>query len=230
MSSLLIRRQNNVLLDADHTARLGDFGYASLVGNIPEVLTYLRRSTARPGALRWIAPEQVDEETFNRTTKSDIYSFGCVALQESSLDSNSRRILITLQVLSGKEPWSEVRQDSAVVLRLAKGDKPGRPESRTLNDSDWNLIQDCWSSIEERPTAEAIISSIQRSLHYFPRSPPLCDLLRSWSGQADRGVESSSSLSQGSTEGSNVHVGGDEANQNRYIVMSISVESIILIP
>ena len=114
VSSLLTRRQNNVLLDADHTARLGDFGYASLVGNIPEVLTYLQRSTARPGALRWIAPEQVDEETFNRTTKSDIYSFGCVALQESPLDSNSRpTILITLQVLSGKEPWSEVRQDSA---------------------------------------------------------------------------------------------------------------------
>ncbi|KAF8557941.1 kinase-like protein [Imleria badia] len=73
-----------------YTARLGDFGYASLVGNIPEALTYLERSTARPGALRWIAPEQVDpEEAFTRTTKSDIYSFGCVALQGRSLDTNS---------------------------------------------------------------------------------------------------------------------------------------------
>ena len=78
------RKQNNVLLDADYTARLADFGYASLVGNIPEALTYLQRSTARPGALRWIAPEQIDpEETFNRTTNTDIYSFGCVALQAS---------------------------------------------------------------------------------------------------------------------------------------------------
>jgi len=71
-----------VLLDADYTARLADFGYASLVGNIPEALTYLQRSTARPGALRWIAPEQVDsEEMFKPTTKTDIYSFGCIALQ-----------------------------------------------------------------------------------------------------------------------------------------------------
>lgn len=77
-------RQNNVLVDADCAARLADFGYASLVGSIPEALAYLQRSTARPGALRWIAPEQIDlEETFTRTTKSDIYSFGCVGLQES---------------------------------------------------------------------------------------------------------------------------------------------------
>ena len=76
--------QNNVLLDADYTARLADFGYASLVGNIPEALAYLQRSTIRPGAIRWSAPEQVEsDETFDRTTKSDIYSFGCIALQAS---------------------------------------------------------------------------------------------------------------------------------------------------
>jgi len=198
---------NNVLLDGDYAARLTDFGYASLVGNIPEVLTYLQRSTARPGALRWIAPEQVDEETFNRTSKSDIYSFGCVALQ----------------VLSGKQPWSEVRQDSAVVLRLARGHKPGRPESQTLNDSHWNLIQDCWSPIEERPAAEAIISTIQRFLSDCAQSPPLRDLLRSWSGQADLGPESSLSVSQGPTEGARTHVGqaaSDEDNQNRMVSFS----------
>ena len=73
-----------MLLDGDYTARLADFGYASLIGNIPEALSYLQRSTSRPGALRWIAPEQIDsEETVSRTTKSDIYSFGCVALQAS---------------------------------------------------------------------------------------------------------------------------------------------------
>ena len=86
-----------MLLDADYTVRLVDFGYASLVGNIPEALAYLQRSTARPGALRWIAPEQVDlEKMFNRTTKTDIYSFGCVALQGSSSDLDARPMLISL--------------------------------------------------------------------------------------------------------------------------------------
>ena len=166
-----------MLLDADYTARLADFGYSSLVGNIPEALSYLQRSTARPGALRWIAPEQVDpEETFKRTTKTDIYSFGCIALQGSSLDSDARPMLISLQVLSGKQPWSEVREDSAVVLRLAKGHKPGRPESPTLNDSHWNLIQHCWSPMDERPSAEVIIPTIQQFLGHCPQSSDVTNL------------------------------------------------------
>ena len=81
-----------MLVDADYTVRLADFGYASLVGNIPEALTYLQRSTKTSGALRWTAPEQVDAEEkgeFNRTTKTDIYSFGCVAVEGSYLDSDA---------------------------------------------------------------------------------------------------------------------------------------------
>lgn len=82
--------QHNVLLDSDYTARLADFGYASLVGNIPEALRYLQRSTARPGALRWSAPDQVRSEgAFIRTPKSDIYSFGCVVFQVGLLDANT---------------------------------------------------------------------------------------------------------------------------------------------
>ncbi|KAF8556861.1 kinase-like protein [Imleria badia] len=172
---------NNVLLDADYTARLTDFGYASLVGNIPEALMYLQRSTARPGALRWVAPEQIkSEDPFNRTPKSDIYSFGCVALQASSFDANVKSTLIFSQVLSGKQPWSEVGGDLAVIVELLKGHKPGRPTSRAINDAHWIFIQDCWSPIEERPTAELMIVAIQRFLGYCPRPLPLCDLLPSW--------------------------------------------------
>ena len=181
-----------MLLDADYTARLTDFGYASLVGNIPEAYSYLQRSTARPGALRWIAPEQVDpEETSKRTTKSDIYSFGCIALQGRTLDTMTGSVLMLLQVLSGKQPWSEVREDSAVVLRLAKGHKPGRPESRAMHDSYWDLIQDCWSPIERRPLAEAIISVIQGFLSDVPQLPPLCDLLMSGFDHVDPLVDTS---------------------------------------
>ena len=75
-----------MLIDADRTARLVDFGFASLVGDIPDALNYLERSTTRPGALRWAAPEQVlSDDGFKLTTKSDIYSFGCISLQECLL-------------------------------------------------------------------------------------------------------------------------------------------------
>jgi len=101
-------------------------------------------------------------------------------------------------------------------LRLAKGHKPGRPESQILNDSRWNLIQHCWSPIEERPAAEAIIPTIQQFLSHCSEFPPLCDLLRLWSDQADLGAESS-------TEGSSSHVtpgASDEGDQNRITSLS----------
>ena len=142
-------------------------------------------------------------------------------------------MLISLQVLSGKQPWSEVRQDSAVVLRLAKGHKPGRPESRIMGDSHWNLIQDCWSPMEERPAADVIILTIQRFLSHCPQSPPLCDILQSWSGQADLGAEPWLSRTQGPTEGSSTHdsqAASHGDNRHRYIVIIVSVQSIILIP
>ncbi|KAF8125975.1 hypothetical protein EV363DRAFT_1349348, partial [Boletus edulis] len=151
-------------------------------GNIPEALGYLQRSTARPGALRWSAPEQIlSEEAVNRTTKSDIYSFGCV--------------------LTGKQPWSEISADGAVILRLAKGHKPGRPKSRMMDDSHWCLIRDCWSPMEERPTAEVIKSAIRQFLNDGPRSPPLHDLIQSCSSDHD-GAELLSPPSEVPAQGS----------------------------
>jgi len=140
-------------------------------------------------------------------------------------------LLISMQVLSGKQPWSEVREDSAIVLRLAKGLTPGRPDSQTLNDLHWSLIQDCWSAVEERPAAEVIISTIKQFLSYYPRSPPLRDLLPAWSSKADFGAKSLSSINHPPTDGPSTQVtqaASDEDDQNRYIVMVISVHSIML--
>ena len=117
------------------------------------------------------------------------------------------------------------------MLCLAKGDKPGRPETPILNDSHWDLIQDCWSAIEERPAAGVIIPTIEHFLSHCPLSPPLCDLPPAWSSQVDLGAESSS-LSKNFTTGSHTHVAeavSDENDQNRYIVMFISLQFIILI-
>ncbi|KIJ59722.1 hypothetical protein HYDPIDRAFT_32938 [Hydnomerulius pinastri MD-312] len=75
---------NNVLIDERSRARLVDFGFATVIGDLPEGLTYLRRSTHRPGAIRWAAPERFlleDDEVFRPGEGSDIYSFGNIMLQ-----------------------------------------------------------------------------------------------------------------------------------------------------
>ena len=178
----------------------------------------------RPGALRWIAPEQIEsEESSDRTPKSDVYSFGCIALQESWLDTNVRSMLTGLQVLSGKEPWSEVMEDAAVVLRLAKGQKPARPESRTINDTHWDMIQCCWSPVDERPGAVVLISTIQQFLGDCPPCPPLHGLLASWSGPTDSlPDEPSSSHGLSRTVDS-----FDMRNRTRYGTIVISIQSVL---
>lgn len=105
-------------------------------------------------------------------------------------------VLIFLQVLSGKLPWSEVRMDARVIILLRQGDKPKRPESRPVDDQHWNFIQQCWSSIEERPAAEDIVPSIQHFLNHHPPAGPPRDLslFTSWSSQDESKVTSSDPL------------------------------------
>ena len=106
----------------------------------------------------------------------------------------------SLQVLSGRQPWSEIKEDVAVVLRLAKGDKPGRPKSCALDDSHWNLIQACWLPVEQRPSMEAIISDIRMFMSHCPDSLPLCDSIKSWPSQAELGGNSSEYILQAAND------------------------------
>ena len=95
-------------------------------------------------------------------------------------------------MLSGKQPWFEVREDAAIVLRLHQGHKPGRPESRAMDDSHWHFIQCCWLPLDERPTADTTLLSIQRLLNDYPPSGPLRDMFISSSSQAGSLVDESS--------------------------------------
>lgn len=155
-----------MLIDADYAACLADFGCASLVGNVPEGMSYLLRSTAQAGTLRWTTPEQIlPGDKICRTLKSDTYSFGCMIFLESFSCPNAVSVLIFLQVLSGKQPWTEVNSETSVIIHLHQGHKPCRPESRPIDDQHWHFIQQCWSLAEKRPTVEDIISSIQNFLN-----------------------------------------------------------------
>ncbi|KAG8218109.1 kinase-like domain-containing protein [Butyriboletus roseoflavus] len=189
---------NNVLLDADYTARLADFGYASLVGANSEALAHLSPMESR--SFRWIVPEQVlsdSEGRFQKTLKSDIYSFGNIALQARPHGMNVGPFLIHPQVLSGKQPWSEIHNDTSVVICLAQGRKPERPKSRVIDDRHWELIKVCWSSVpEDRPTSEGVVSTIQKFPDYHSYTQPIRDLMVSFSRQSHtrvRGPTSSDS-------------------------------------
>ena len=174
-------KQNNVLLDHNYDARLTDFGYASMVGELPEASVYLQMTTMKPGTLRWAAPEHFladAEQTIQPTTQSDIYSFGNIALLVGVVSCTSYIFSSLFKILSGKHPWSEIQRDTAVILQLSQGNKPKRPSSRPIEDQHWELIERCWSSVGHRPCAEDVMFSLQQFLDSFPRPLPLVDIFR----------------------------------------------------
>ena len=63
------------------------------------------------------------------------------------------------------------------MIQLHQCHKPARPESRPIQDAHWALIEQCWASIDQRPPAEDIQSSVQSFFHAFPTPQPLCDFL-----------------------------------------------------
>ena len=165
-----------MLLDDNYTARLVDFGSSYMVGETPEALSYLSRSFNRLGTIRWAAPEHLLALDVERTTQSDIYTLGNLMLYASP-PFITRICSHLLQVLSGKLPWSEMRQDVQVVIRLSQGHKPARPESRPIRDTHWALIEQCWSSIDQRPHVNYVVSSLEDFLRPYPVPQPLRDTI-----------------------------------------------------
>ncbi|KAF8123353.1 hypothetical protein EV363DRAFT_1106523, partial [Boletus edulis] len=162
--------QTNVLLDDNCVARLTDFGYASMIGDIPEALLYLQMTTMKPGTIRWAAPEHflVDvDQPMRPTTQSDIFPRKPRALGKHRI-MHHVYILISFQVLSGKHPWSEIQREAAVIIQLSRGIKPKRPLSRPIQDQHWELIERCWAPVGDRPPAEDVVSSLQEFMRASP--------------------------------------------------------------
>ena len=95
--------------------------------------------------------------------------------------------------MSGKPPWSECRRDEVVILHLAKGHRPRRPQTRPIDDEHWGFIEHCWLPVQERPSAEYLVSSVLDFLRSHPDPQPFCSKLVS-AGEGDLRVPLSGPL------------------------------------
>ncbi|KAG0701592.1 kinase-like domain-containing protein [Suillus ampliporus] len=128
---------NNVLINAKGVAYLADY----------ELTTY--RGQHIPPSVRWAAPERFDNQSVViPTTKSDVYSLGGVIFQ----------------ILTGREPYYEVRSRSKVSVEILNGNKPSRPLDIHIADGHWLFIQKCWSVPEIRPSAAEVLHFAQREV------------------------------------------------------------------
>ncbi|KAG2073457.1 kinase-like protein [Suillus decipiens] len=125
---------NNILIDAMGVAYLADYN-----------VTAAHRGEHIPPSVRWAAPEHFDSQNVVApTTESDIYSLGSVIYQ----------------ILTGREPYYEVRDKSKVAIEILDGNKPSRSHDTHIEDHHWLFMQKCWSVPESRPSAAEV-------LHFF---------------------------------------------------------------
>ncbi|OAX35470.1 kinase-like protein [Rhizopogon vinicolor AM-OR11-026] len=141
----------NVLIHADGTACLADFGLSLVFSEVVSV-TQASWTSSFHGNLPWLAPELLGQSDDTKPVRpnmwSDIYSFGG----------------LMLQVLTSKIPYYYLR-DAAVVVAIATGVKPLRSYYPLFSDTYWHFIEECWSSEpQDRPVAERLVEVIRDGL------------------------------------------------------------------
>lgn len=126
--------QFNVLVTTTRRAILCDFGLAT----VREVAhTGLTTATDFKASFRWCPPEVADNKP--RTFESDMWSWGCLALE----------------IITGDFPYPAVTIDVAVVGQILKGKLPNEGSKVRMPPGCLGLLELCWSNDPlQRPTAQ----------------------------------------------------------------------------
>ncbi|OAX34481.1 kinase-like protein [Rhizopogon vinicolor AM-OR11-026] len=142
---------SNVLVHGNGRACLADFGLSTIV--VEFIGTSYLTNTIK-GNIRWAAAElfevpgddEQDEAVVSLSTECDIYSFGS----------------ITLQVLTCKVPYYNMKKDNVVLWQVMTGKKPEPPKESQIAPSHWDLIERCWLPRASRPSVREIVAFVAR--------------------------------------------------------------------
>jgi serine/threonine protein kinase len=141
----------NVLVNDDLEACLTDFGISrdlQRASSFPELKSppfFEGISTPLTiEAWRWKSPELMttllDENGLpvsQVTTGTDVWAFA----------------MTVVEILTGRIPFSDIRNDAKVVLAVMKGHHPEQPHCPQINDKIWETLESCWDlSATKRPS------------------------------------------------------------------------------
>lgn len=140
---------SNVLIYRNGRACLADFGLSTIM---LEFIGTSYFTNSIKGNIRWAATElfeipEGDEEGEASTllsTECDIYSFGS----------------ITLQVLTGKVPYYNVKKDTLVLGHVIRGKKPDPPKESRMAPAHWEFIKRCWLPHINRPSIGEVLTFV----------------------------------------------------------------------
>ncbi|KAH8793653.1 kinase-like domain-containing protein, partial [Flagelloscypha sp. PMI_526] len=118
----------NILIDDDEKAQLADLGISSVAVSGSETLGWATATAGGVrGSLRWMSPEAILDSGPCKTTARDVYAFGSTILE----------------VVTGRFPWANVREDTRIILNVSQGKNPDRPDG--LEHDIWSIIESCWA-------------------------------------------------------------------------------------
>ncbi|KAG1747995.1 kinase-like protein, partial [Suillus paluster] len=141
---------SNVLIYGDGRACLADFGLSTIIW---EFIGTSYFTSSIKGNIRWAAaelfevPEDDDDDeaaSASLSIECDIYSFGS----------------ITLQVLTGKVPYYNVKKDNVVLGQVIRGKKPEPPKESRIEPAHWEFIKRCWLPRINRPSVEEAVTFV----------------------------------------------------------------------
>ncbi|ELU39140.1 Pkinase domain-containing protein [Rhizoctonia solani AG-1 IA] len=143
-------RQANLLLSFDGIIKLCDFGQARFRNDQRGLAS--DASTTFESTHRFMSPELfVASPKVRPTNLSDVWAYGCVALQ----------------LLSRLMPYHTIKNEhmvpSAIMSGRSPSSKPEKPHApRCLNNYLWNVIEWCWRPLEYRPNASRLLDELNR--------------------------------------------------------------------
>ncbi|KAJ7880856.1 kinase-like domain-containing protein [Mycena leptocephala] len=140
---------SNVLITPSRRACLADFGLSSIrtISDATTVRVTNSDEITRGGSVRYQAPElnSMSTDTTPDHFGSDVYAFACTCYE----------------ILTGKAPFYEMRNDIAVIMSVLSGKRPSLPNTILPNDSLWLLLQDCWAqNSANRPSLTQVIQRL----------------------------------------------------------------------
>jgi serine/threonine protein kinase len=122
------------------------------------------------GTLRWIAPELLDADK-PRTHLSDIYALA-ITIWEVRVGSGEVRVHIltsdgtSVQVFTSTTPFSHIRLDHVVVVKVLSGERPPKPvdcESVGFSNELWDVVKRAWDAEpESRASLADFIQVLER--------------------------------------------------------------------
>ncbi len=132
----------NILLDANHHAKISDFGLAKVKLEINSSSS--TKNNKASGSVRWRAPELFKRSAV-ATPMTDVYSLG----------------MILWEIVTRQLPFNDAADEVTVMGWIKDGEQEKIPENCPPALAE--IIQACWAAPEKRPTAQDIVMRLKQA-------------------------------------------------------------------